>query len=59
MNDRERAQWVDNDEGLYSWWKTSRLSKAKFIKGNRAEIDEVIDHVTNSKRPAHYLRYGG
>lgn len=23
-NDSERAQWVNNDEGLYNWWKSTR-----------------------------------
>ena len=32
MNDTEREQWIDNDEGLYDWWKSSRMSKREFIK---------------------------
>lgn len=42
MNDNERAQWVDNDEGLYHEWRRSGLSQAKFVRKNRAEIDRVI-----------------
>lgn len=30
------AQWIDNDEGLYRWWKTARQSK---------RIGELIDSV--------------
>jgi hypothetical protein len=59
MNNREREMWIDSDEGLYGWWKSSRLSKAKFIKENREEIDRVINNVQGGKKPAHYLRYGG
>lgn len=59
MNNTDREQWIDNDEGLYCMWKESRLSKRAFIKENRADIDKVIDNITNSKKPAHYLRYGG
>lgn len=59
MNNTEREQWIDNDEGLYRWWKSSRLSKREFIKQNRAEIDEAINNVTGNKKPAHYLAYGG
>lgn len=59
MNDAERAQWVDNDEGLYVWWRDSRLTKREFIRQNREELDRVIDNVLNGRKPAHYLVYGG
>lgn len=59
LNDSDRAQWIDNDEGLYSWWKSSRLSKREFIKQNRAEITAAIRNVLDGNKPAHYLRYGG
>lgn len=59
MNNREREQWIDNDEGLYCWWKQSGLSKREFIKQNREEIDRCIENVTGGSKPAHYLRYGG
>lgn len=57
MNNTEREQWIDNDEGLYNWWRSSKLSKRKFIKENRAEIDAAINNVTSGKKPAHYLAY--
>lgn len=56
MNDQERAQWVDNDEGLYRL--KGRMSMRKFIRENRALIDEVIERVTKGSKPAHYLAYG-
>ena len=59
MNDQERENFIDNDEGLYRLWKASRSSKRKFIKANRSEIDSVIANVTTAKQPAHYLLYGG
>lgn len=58
MNNAERIQWIDNDEGLYSWWKGSHQPKRQFIKENRNEIDRIIDNVANNKKPAHYLVYG-
>lgn len=58
MNNSEREQWIDNDEGLYNWWKSSKLSKRKFIQENRQEIDKAIENVTNGCKPAHYLEYG-
>lgn len=58
LNNKDRSQWIDNDEGLYSWWKSSRLSKTAFIRENREEIDMVINRVLNNERPAHYLKYG-
>ena len=57
-NDSERGQWIDNDEGLYDWWRSSHQSKRAFIRENRAEIDACIDRVLNGSKPAHYLKYG-
>jgi hypothetical protein len=58
MNDTERENLVDNDEGLYSMWRSSRKSKRKFIRANRPLIDAAIANVTAGKQPAHYLKYG-
>lgn len=57
MNDTERAQWIDNDEGLYNWWRSSRQPKRQFIAENRAAITEAIENVTSGKKRAHYLAY--
>lgn len=59
INDTDRRQWINNDEGLYNWYCSSRLSMRKFIRENRAEIDEVISRVRDGEQPAHYLVYGG
>jgi transposase-like protein len=53
------AQWLDNDEGLYDWWKSSRQKKGAFIRENRADLERVIGNVINGTKPAHYLTYGG
>lgn len=58
MNNTDRSQWIDNDEGLYCWWKSSKLSKAQFIKENKEEIDKAINNVLGNEKPAHYLKYG-
>jgi hypothetical protein len=58
MNDAERENWVDNDEGLYSLWRSGRKSKRKFIRANRAIIDAAIANITTGQQPAHYLKYG-
>jgi hypothetical protein len=42
MNDTEREDWVNNDEGLYLWYIGSRLSMRRFLRRYRAEIDAVI-----------------
>ena len=57
MNDTERTMWVDNDEGLYNWWRSSRLSKREFIRKHRKELDDAIGNVTEGRKPAHYLAY--
>ena len=57
MNNTDREQWIDNDEGLYNWWRSSHLSKREFIRQNRQEIDQAINNVLNGNKPAHYLAY--
>lgn len=57
INDSDREQWVSNDEGLYNMQRRSHLPMREFIKQNRTIIDEVINNVTNSVKPAHYLMY--
>lgn len=39
------GQWIDNDEGLYVWWKQSRQKKSRFIKENRDELIRAIRSV--------------
>lgn len=48
-NDHERAQWVENDEGLYNWYKSQSYPLREFVKKNRVEIDAAIDSVLNRK----------
>ncbi len=47
MNDRERELWVNNDESLYRWWKSERMSLRNFIRENRAELTRLIEAVLN------------
>ena len=42
IDDRERERWVANDESLYRWWKSSRVSISQFIRENRKEIASAI-----------------
>lgn len=56
MNNGEREQWIMNDEGLYNWWKSSRVSLHLFIRENREELDRVIAaalHRGPSRNPGH------
>ncbi len=59
LNIHDITQWIDNDEGLYNWWRSSRQSKRAFIAANRAELTACIERVINGSKPAHYLAYGG
>lgn len=47
VNDEYRAQWLNNDEGLSTWWRRSRQAKRAFIRANRATIDAVIQASRN------------
>ena len=58
LNNDDRRDWINNDEGLYSWWRSSRLNMADFIKQNKDEIDACILQVRDGKKQAHFLVYG-
>ena len=57
LNDKDREQWIMNDEGLYNWFRSSRLSMRNFIRQNREKLDECINRVTSGEKPPHYLAY--
>jgi len=42
LNDSDRQEWINNDEGLYNWQRRSRQSMKAFIKTNKAEIDQAV-----------------
>jgi hypothetical protein len=42
-NDRERAEWIDNDETLHNLYQRHWSSKRVWIKEHRDLIDQVID----------------
>lgn len=64
MNDAEREQWVNNDEGLYDWyrgWRRGRLgvrSVRAFVREHRSELDACIQRMLSGEKRAHYLKYG-
>ena len=42
LNDEDRRQWVQNDEGLYNWWKSTGIGLYRFVNENRQAITEAI-----------------
>jgi hypothetical protein len=58
MNDRQRQEYVDNDEGLYDAQRRSGQPRREWVRENRALIDEVIENVASGKNRQHYLKYG-
>lgn len=42
LNNDDRRQWIDNDEGLYNWQRSSRQSVSAFIRDNKTELDRAI-----------------
>ena len=52
MNDTERELWVNNEETLYNWWKSTRQSLRAFVRGNRKIIDGIIDSVIHRHDPS-------
>jgi hypothetical protein len=43
MDDEERRKWVMNDEGLYNWYRSSRMGLYEFVKQNREELTKIIN----------------
>ena len=57
----ELEDWVNNDEGLYAWWKSTRLSMRKFISENRDDLRGAIREVLDrepSRNPGRTLQVG-
>ena len=48
-NDHERQLWVENDQGLYNWWKSSRQGITTFVRENREELDAAIARALNQE----------
>lgn len=42
VSKRDIEQWVNNDESLYSWWKSEGGSLRAFISRNHSEIQNAI-----------------
>jgi len=46
LNNSERELWINNDEGLYRWYRLWRISNKggirAFIRENREELDGCI-----------------
>lgn len=54
----EQRLWVQNDEGLYKWWKSSEQSLDDFISTNKVEIAKAIRRVVNAPPRSHFDLYG-
>jgi hypothetical protein len=63
INDADREQWIDNDEGLYDdyqrWARRNKGGRRAYVRAYRDELDAVIRRVRDGEQPAHYLKYGG
>jgi hypothetical protein len=55
INDIERRIWVLNDEKLFLLWRKDGRAIKKFIRDNRAIIDELIDRIMTAKEQLHYF----
>lgn len=51
LSNREREQWILNDEGLYNWFRSDRDPMSKFISENREEIDKIISAHRRLNKP--------
>jgi hypothetical protein len=39
INDDDREGFVNNDEGWYNYWRSSRVGIRRFVRANRPDID--------------------
>lgn len=52
-NDNERREWVRNHQPLYGVWLSSGVGLYRFVRENRAYIDQVReDELTKARRAA-------
>ena len=51
MNHTERELWLLNDEPIYNFWKSTRLSKREILKKHRNKIDTYIKYKTDNGNP--------
>ena len=62
MNDTERAELVDNDEGLYcmcnAWTRRNKGGVRGFVRAHRDLIDGNTEGVNSGQRRSHSLLYG-
>lgn len=58
LTSKDLAQWVDNDEGLYRWWRNSKQTKRAFIATNRDKLKRIVQSITSGDKRPHYLIYG-
>jgi len=54
---RDINQWIDNDEGLYNWFKAERKTRQQFIQEHKQELMVCIESVISGAKPAHFLAY--
>jgi hypothetical protein len=59
MDDEERRQWVLNDEGLYNWYRSSRMGLYVFIKANRKELTDIINKQLGNEPEEDNRVFGG
>lgn len=56
-NDEERAEMVQNDEGLWNLFSRSRMPMREFVRAYRAQIDAILEAMDTGKERQHYLAY--
>ena len=49
LNDADREGWTLNDEGLYRWWRGTRLPMHRFIRAFRTDLDACINNQLHRK----------
>lgn len=49
LTNAEICQWIDNEESLHAWHKSSGLDKKMFVRLNHQELEAYINSVLSRK----------
>jgi len=58
LNDAERGELVENDEGLHAWRLRTGLGVRRFVRANRAKLDAIFREVAEGRARVHDGAYG-
>lgn len=59
LNDRERTLWVENDESLYRWWRSTNKGAGTMMKITRLNDERIEYRVATEFGDAYTVKSAG